>query len=140
MLAIEHEKNGVPLSEEEDQVLKEERDHFNREEVRARKKKERWEYLNIKRWLISGLKDEEEPAGQVVDEANEPMKTRSQVPSESEPTDHGGVLAAVENSRRVEEKRLEADGAKSSALDRMAVRAAELGKGKSWWVWGNGKE
>ncbi|MCJ1464806.1 hypothetical protein MMC07_003419 [Pseudocyphellaria aurata] len=140
MLAIEHERNGLPLSEEEVLVLKDERDRFNEAEERARKSKERWEYLNVKRWLTSGLKAEEEPAGQAVEEANEPTEARLQESSESEPNGLGGVLAAVENSRRVEEKRLEAEGSKSSALDRMAARAAELGKGKSWWVWGNGKE
>lgn len=145
MAAIENEKAGLPLSEEQALILNQERIRFNDEEERARRKRERWQFLRVPRWLVSGLKSDEEQADRVAFEGNvQPTSTEtpefgSQEPPKPEPTAPGGVLAAVENARRIEEKQLEAEGAKGGALDRMAARAAELGKGKGWWGWGSGK-
>ena len=136
--AIENEKAGLPLSEDQALILNQERIRFNDEEERARRKRERWEYLNVKRWLLSGLKsDEEQPGREVVEGDMQPTSAETpQEASEKDPTARGGVLAAVENARRAGEKPLEAEGAKGGALDRMAARAAELGKR---WGWGNSK-
>lgn len=146
--AITNEKAGLPLSEEQAIIMNQERMRFNNEEARLRRKRERWEYLNVRRWLVSGLKSDEEQVDQPVVESDvqsattETTGSRPQEFSEPEPEPagrEGGVLAAVEDARRTGEKQLEAEGVKSSALDRMAARAAELGKGKSWWGWGSGK-
>lgn len=146
LTAIENEKAGLPLSEEQTIVMNQERARFKDEEERARKWRERWESLSLRRWLVSGLKSDEEQINQVAVEGNvqptqtEPTEFHPQEPSEPEPTSQEGVLAAVENARRTEEKKLEAEGEGGGALDRMAARAAELGKGKGWWGWGSGKE
>lgn len=143
LTAIENEKAGLPLSEEQTIVMNQERARFKDEEERARKRQERWQSLNPRRWLVSGLKSDEEQVNQVAVEGNvQPTQTEStefhsQEPSEPEPASQEGVLAAVENARRAEEKKLEAEGEAGGALDRMAARAAELGKG---WGWGSGKE
>lgn len=157
MAAIENEKAGLPLSDFQALIMEEERTRFEEAEERARKKRERWQFLNFRSWLVSGLKSDEEQIDQRAVEGDAPstgietMEIRSQETPEPEPTEpeptepeptgrSGGVLAAVEDARRVGEKQLEAEGAQGGALDRMAARAAELGKGKGWWGWGSGKE
>lgn len=140
--AIANEVAGLPLSEEQAIIMNQERKRFNDEEERARRRREWWQYLNVKRWLVSGLKRDDEQTDQEVFEdtveptGTETTATHSQEPSESDSTGHEGVLAAVEDTRRAEEKQLEAEGVEGSTLDRMAARAAELGKG---WGWGSGK-
>lgn len=149
LAAIENEKAGLPLSEFQALIMEEERTRFDQAEERARKKRERWQWLNVRSWLVSGLKSDEEQIDQRAVEGDAQstatetaeQETFEPEPTESEPTGSaGGVLAAVEDARRVGEKQLEAEGAEGGALDRMAARAAELGKGKGWWGWGSGKE
>ena len=133
--AIANEVAGLPLSEEQALIMNQERKRFSDEEERVRRRREWWQYLNVKRWLVSGLKrDDEQTDQEVVEGTVEPTgtettATHSEEPSESDFTGHGGVLAAVEDARRAEEKQLEAEGVEGSMLDRMAARVAELGKG-----------
>lgn len=134
--AIENELAGLALSEDQALIMNQERKRFDDEEKRKRQRQEWWQYLNVKRWLVSGLKHDEQTDQGVVEGAVEPTGTETTEPSESDPTGHEGVLAAVEDARRAEEKQLEAEGAEGGMLDRMAARAAELGKG---WGWGSGK-
>lgn len=136
--AIANEIAGVPLTEDQAIILGQERKRFNDEEESARWWRDWRHYLSPKRWLLSGLKRDDEQTDQKVVEGTveptgpETTATNSQEPSESDSTGQEGILAAVEDTRRGEEKQLEAAGVESSTVDRMGARAAELGKGLGW--------
>ena len=120
--AIEAERAGEPLSKDQQSILDRERNRLRYEDEQAEKKKRGW---GIQKFLIGGLKMSELEEDEVeVETAREP---------------EGEVMKAVEEKKRADEMDLMKNrkGRAGGYLDRMAERAAELGKSKigwgSWW-------
>ena len=159
MEAIEAEKAGQELDDDQRLVLNRERVRVMAEEA----KKERGWGKRVKGWLTGGLKEEEEARAQlVVPSEGEVLRMVGVRESdvlermkggEEERRDGSGVLEAVkekerEVEREVEERKVGGDpwgrkgsplGRSGGPLDRVAEEAVEKAKGKGGWMsWGKG--
>ena len=126
--AIEAERAGEPLSKDQQSILDRERNRLRYEDEQAEKKKRGW---GIQEFLIGGLKMSEVEGDEVE------VEVEVEVEGAREP--EGEVMKAVEEKKREDEMDLmkNRNGGAGGSLDRMAERAAELGKSKigwgSWW-------
>ncbi len=151
MEAIEAEKAGQTLDDDQKLVMNRERARVRAEEL----KKERSWGKRAKGWLFGGLKkgDEEEgktemvvpSEGEVlsligVRESDVLERTRREGEEKGEERRDGhGILEAVEEQRREGERLLEERGLRGGPLDRVAEEAVEKVKGSGGWMsWGKG--
>ena len=147
MEAIEAEKAGQVLDDDQRLVLNRERARVMAEEG----KKERSWRKRVKGWLVGGLKEGEEEGktemvvvpseaevlGMVgVRESDVMERLRGE---REERRDGSGILEAVEEKRREAESSLEEREVRGGPLDRVAEEAVEKVKGKGGWMsWGKG--
>ena len=151
MEAIEAEKTGQSLDDDQRLVLNRERARVMAEEA----KKERSWRKRAKGWLFGGLKGDEEEGktemvvvpseGEVlsmigVRESDVLERTRREREGKDEKRRDGtGILEAVEEKRREGERLLEERGVRGGPLDRVAEEAVEKVKGSGGWMsWGKG--
>ena len=152
--AIEAEKSGLPLDEDQTLILNRERARVQAEEA----KKERSWGKSIKGMLIGGLKQDEE--AEKVSEVSVPTEAqvlemmgvdqrrileaaeeggRGEGEIRERRRDGSGILQAVEDKRREGEKVMEARGVEGGPLDQMAEGAVEKARSKGGWMsWGRG--
>lgn len=158
--AIETERSGLPLDEDQTLILNRERARVQAEEA----KKERSWGTSIKGLFVGGLKPADDVDIHVVpteaeilekigvsqmkvleaaDGLREGQLAGSQAGGESDGLRQGetrmegqGVLQAVEEKRREGERELEARGVRGGPLDRVAEEAVEKVAGKGgWFTW-----
>lgn len=149
--AIETEKAGLPLDEDQILILNRERARVQAEEA----KKERSWGKSIKGFLVGGLKqDEEEKAPEVVpseaqvlelmgvDQTSILEAAEGKQPidgNNTERRDGSGILQAVQEKRRKSEKVMEARGAEGGPLDQVAQEAVDKASSRKGWMnWGRG--
>ena len=151
--AIETEKSGLPLDEDQTLILNRERARVQAEEA----KKERSWRKSIKSMLIGGLKQDEEAEKvsevsvpteaqvlemmgmdqrRILEAAEEGVRGKGEIGDGRR--DGNGILQAAEDKRREGEK-VEAGGVEGGPLDQMAEGAVEKARSKGGWMrWGRG--
>ncbi len=150
MGAIEAEKAGQELDDDQRLVMNRERARVQAEEA----KKERSWRKRVKGWLVGGLKGDEEGGkeelvvpsekevlgmvGVTESDVMERMRGGREEKGE-EWRDGSGILEAVEEKRREVERSLEEREVRGGPLDRVAEEAVEKVKSKGGWMsWGKG--
>ncbi|KAL2047739.1 hypothetical protein N7G274_000781 [Stereocaulon virgatum] len=144
--AIETEKAGLPLDEDQILIMNRERARVQAEEA----KKERSWGKSIKVFLLGGLKQEEEEEvpevvpseAQVlesmgVDQTSILEAAKGKRPIDGKNTerrDGSGILQAVEGKRRKGEKVMEARGVEGGPLDQVAQEAVDEASSKGGWI------
>ena len=151
MEAIEAEKAGRELDDDQRLVLNRERVRVEAEEA----KKERKWGRRVKGWLIGGLKGDEEEKAEVavptegevlamigVRESDVLGRTRREREREEkgeERREGSGILEAVQEKRREVEASAEEREFRGGPLDHVAEEAVEKVKSKGGWMsWGKG--
>lgn len=166
LTAIETEKAGLPLTDDQTLVLNRERAKVRAEE---RKKEQSWS-RKFKNAMYGGLKKEMEGQNQVdtASEATETMFEGGRVPTEAEilkqigidqvamleasegkrrrddvpaqsSDERGGLLEKVQEKRREGERDLEAKGVRGGMLDELAENVTHGVKDTGGWLsWGKG--
>ena len=149
MEAIEAEKAGRELDDDQRLVLNRERVRVEAEEA----KKERKWGRRVKGWLMGGLKGDEEERAEVavptegevlamigVRESDVLGRTRRErEKEEKEKRDGSGILEAVQEKRREVQGSVEEREVRGGPLDRVAEEAVEQMKSKGGWMsWGKG--
>ena len=150
MEAIEAEKAGQELDDDQRLVMNRERVRVMAEEA----KKERGWGKRVKGWLVGGLKEGEEEArgelvvpsegevlGMVGVRESDVLERMRGVGEEKveERREGSGILEVVKEKRREGERVLEERGVRGGPLDRVAEEAVEKVKGRGGWMsWGKG--